>query len=158
LTNPFPACTTLSAARLAKDDRSNVRIYEAIVETSRITLILVLRDVTESKIFVEIERACLTQLLVQYLESRGNPQSLTKALTLLQDMRLEGLTTLTSKERIRLMLHQFRLCVDTGDSLRAAISSERIPDIKEPDPELQTEFLNLDIQYYSKFRQVRNVH
>jgi hypothetical protein len=29
--------------------------------------------------------------------------------------------------------------------------SERIPDLKEPDPDLQTEFLNLRISYHSKF-------
>jgi hypothetical protein len=120
---------------------------------SKLALVKVLRDVTEGKIFVEVQRARLTELLVQDLESKGGRDNLVEAANLLHELRLEILSSMDEPERMRLMLHQFRLCLDTGDSLRSSLCAEKIPDLKDADPELKSQFLLLQIQYHSQFTQ-----
>ncbi|OHT02088.1 PCI domain containing protein [Tritrichomonas foetus] len=117
-------------------------------ENVRINLIKILRDVTEGKIFVEVERARLTSILVEYLESKGD---LNEAMNLLQDLRLEILTTMDEKERVDLMLHQFKLCLDCKDQLRASLCAEKIHDQRLKDPELKHKFLELLIIYHNDF-------
>lgn len=117
-------------------------------EKTKMDLIRTLCEVTEGKIFVEIERARLTKLLVEYLESKGE---LTEAMNLLQDLRLEILTTMDEKERVGLMLHQFRLCLRCNDQLRASLCAEKIHDQHLKDNQLRLEFLELLIQYNSSF-------
>lgn len=117
-------------------------------EETRINLIKILRDVTEGKIFVEVERARLTRYLVDYMESKGE---LSESMNLLQDLRLEILTTMEEKERIGLMLHQFRLCLECQDQLRASLCAEKITDQRIKDDELNLQFLNLSIRYHSEF-------
>jgi hypothetical protein len=122
-------------------------------EESRMLLVKTLCDVTEGKIFLEVQRARLTEILVQNLEAKGGEENLLQASSLLQDLRLEILTSMEEKERMRLMLHQFRLCLDTRDNLRASLCAEKIPILKTPDPELESEFLHLRIAYHSQFTQ-----
>ncbi|KAH0792788.1 26S proteasome non-ATPase regulatory subunit 12 [Histomonas meleagridis] len=117
-------------------------------EETKISLVKVLRDVTEGKIFVEIERARLTSILVDYLEARGEYQ---ECMELLQDLRLEILTTMDEKERIGLMLHQFKLCLECKDQLRASLCAEKINDQKFDDEDLRLQFLTLSIQYHTEF-------
>jgi hypothetical protein len=147
-------------AVLAKRRGYSRRSVSAIVEIAmaaldqiadtdtRITLVRVLLEITEGKIFVEIARARLTEILVNHLESRGE---LMAALNLLQDLRLEILTTMAEPERIGLMLHQFRLCLDAKDQLRASLCAEKITDQRVQDPGLRLEFLNLLVHYHSNF-------
>lgn len=117
---------------------------------TRINLIRTLCSVAEGKIFVEIERAKLTEYLVEYLESKNE---LVEAMNLLQDLRLEILTTMDEDERIGLMLHQFKLCLDCKDQLRASLCAEKIHDqhIKEDKKELRHRFLDLLIRYHTEF-------
>jgi len=117
-------------------------------EGARLALVKILRDVTEGKIFVEVERARLTRLLVLDLEAQGD---LGEAMNLLQDLRLEILTSMDEGERIGLMLYQFRLCLECGDSLRASLCAEKITDQRVKDAALQREFLELLIRYHTEF-------
>jgi hypothetical protein len=91
----------------------------------RMALVRILLDVTEGKIFLEVARAHLTEILVNFLESQGE---LMTAINLLQDLRLEILTSMVEAQRIGLMLHQFRLCLDARDQLRAPLCAEKIAD------------------------------
>lgn len=115
---------------------------------TKIDLVKVLREVTEGKIFIEVERAQLTNILVEHLESKGELQ---ECMELLQDLRLEILTTMDEKERIRMMLHQFKLCLECKDQLRASLCVEKIIDQKLTDKELKLEFLEILIEYYTNF-------
>lgn len=117
-------------------------------EKTRIDLIKCLLEVTEGKIFVEVERARLTKSLVEYLETKGE---LEEAMNLLQDLRLEILTSMEEEERIGLMLHQFQLCLDTKDSLRASLCAEKIKDQKLEKDELKLQFLELLVRYHTEF-------
>ena len=117
-------------------------------EATRTELIKTLLEVTEGKIFVEVERARLTSTLVSTLEAHGK---LEEAMNLLQDLRLEVLTTMEQDERIGLMLHQFQLCLQTKDALRASLSAEKIRDQKVENPELKLQYLKLLVQYHTEF-------
>ena len=121
-------------------------------EKTKMDLVKILCDVTEGKIFVEVQRARLTELLVDYLEKKGE---LNEAMNLLQDLRLEILTSMEKKERIGLMLHQFRLCLECKDQLRASLCAEKIHDQhlgdKPEDKDLRHEFLELLIKYHTSF-------
>ena len=117
-------------------------------ESMKIELVKALREVTEGKIFVEVERARLTKLLVEHLEKEGD---LNEAMNLLQDLRLEILTTMDQKERIGLMLHQFKLCLDCKDQLRASLCAEKIHDQRLKEDDLRLQFLDLLIIYHTSF-------
>jgi hypothetical protein len=117
-------------------------------QETHISLVQSLRDVTEGKIFVEVERAHLTQILVKHLETKGE---LVEAMNLLQDLRLEILTSMPPVDRIGLMLHQFRLCLDAKDQLRASLCAEKVKDQKVEDAQLRLLFLDLLIRYHSEF-------
>lgn len=132
-----------TAVQLSMDHLNDIQNEE-----TKMDLIKVLCEVTEGKIFVEIERARLTELLVEYLEKKGE---LTEAMNLLQDLRLEILTTMDEKERIGLMLHQFRLCLQCNDQLRASLCAEKIHDQHLKDDDLRLQFLELLITYHTSF-------
>lgn len=117
-------------------------------EEIRINLINVVREVTEGKIFVEVERAKATSILVDYLEKQGK---LEIANNLLNDLRLEVLTTMEPVERISMMLKQFRLCLQCKDQLRASLCAEKLKDAKIPTKEHQIQFLDYSIQFHSEF-------
>jgi hypothetical protein len=114
----------------------------------KLTLVKVLHEVTSGKIFLEVERARLTRLLVADLESKGE---LVNAMNMLQDLRLEILTSMDMKERQALMLLQFRLCLEANDTLRATLCSEKIKDQKIEDDGLRLQFLELLIRYHENF-------
>jgi hypothetical protein len=115
---------------------------------TKLTLVRVLHEVTSGKIFLEVERARLTRILVVDLEAKGD---LVTAMNMLQDLRLEILTTMDTNERQSLMLVQFRLCLEANDTLRATLSAEKISDQKFPDDQIRLEFLHLLVRYHSTF-------
>ncbi|KAK8894457.1 26S proteasome non-ATPase regulatory subunit 12 [Tritrichomonas musculus] len=117
-------------------------------EETKIKLVRTLCEVTEGKIFVEVERARLTEILVDYLEKKGD---LVEAMNLLQDLRLEILSTMDENERIGLMLHQFKLCLQCNDQLRASLCSEKIRDQHLEDKDLRLQYLELLITYHTSF-------
>jgi len=117
---------------------------------TKIMLVKCLREVTEGKIFVEVERARLTSILVDHHENLGE---MDEAMRLLEELRLEILTTMEEKERVSLMLHQFKLSLSLKDSLRASLCSEKIRDQRLQDNELKLQFLELLIQYNEEFTQ-----
>lgn len=114
----------------------------------RVSVVRCLLEVTEGKIFVEVQRARLTKLMVDYLEGENK---LDEAMNLLQELRLEVLTTMDEAERMKLMLHQFWLCLETHDALRSQLSAEKIKDQKLPTDELKLEFLDYLIRYHTEF-------
>lgn len=117
-------------------------------QDTRVSLINCLLEVTEGKIFVEVQRARLTKFMVDFLEAQGK---LVEAMDLLQDLRLEVLTTMDEVERLKLMLHQFWLCLETKDALRSSLSAEKIKDQKLSTDELKLEYLNYLIRYHREF-------
>ncbi|CDW53533.1 26S proteasome non ATPase regulatory subunit 12 [Trichuris trichiura] len=113
---------------------------------SKINLIEALRSVAVGKIYVEVERARLTVMLSKIREEEGN---LEEAKAILLDLQVESCGSMNKREKIDVLLHQLRLCVELGDFLRANMVSKKIsPKVfttttDEDDDELQ----RIHVQY-----------
>ena len=89
----------------------------------KIKLIDTLRQVTEGKIYVEVERARLTHKLSKIREDEGN---IVEAATIMQDLQIETYGSLDKKEKVELLLEQMRLCLAKNDYIRTQIISKKI--------------------------------
>lgn len=90
---------------------------------SRLALISCLREVTDGKIWVEVERARLTRALSQLHESEGR---LPEACTTLQEAAVETINTMRTREKLELLLEQVRLCEAVGDWVRMSIIANKV--------------------------------
>jgi len=86
-------------------------------------LINTLRNVTEGKIYVEVERARLTHKLSLIKEADGD---ITEAATILQELQVETYGSMEKKEKVELILEQMRLCLAKKDFIRTQIISKKI--------------------------------
>lgn len=89
----------------------------------KLELISTLRAVTEGKIYVEVERARLSLTLAQMHEAEGK---LEEARSVLQDTQVETLGGMDKREKTEFILQQVRLCLETGDFVRAWIMAKKI--------------------------------
>ncbi|KAL1498158.1 hypothetical protein ABEB36_009002 [Hypothenemus hampei] len=88
-----------------------------------IKLIDTLRQVTEGKIYVEVERARLTHRLAKIREAEGNVQ---EAANIIQELQVETYGSMDKKEKVELILEQMRLCLAKQDYIRTQIISKKI--------------------------------
>lgn len=86
-------------------------------------LIDTLRQVTEGKIYVEVERARLTHKLAKIKETEGN---ITEAANIIQELQVETYGSMEKKEKVELILEQMRLCLAKKDYIRTQIISKKI--------------------------------
>mmetsp|Transcript_144178 Transcript_144178/g.401694 ORF Transcript_144178/g.401694 Transcript_144178/m.401694 type:complete len:459 (-) Transcript_144178:169-1545(-) len=107
----------------------------------KLELISTLNDVTEGKIFVEVERARLTKMLAQMKEAEGNTE---EAANLLQEVQVEAFGAMEPREKTEYILNQMRLVLLKRDYVRTQIISKKLnPKLLEKE-----EFQDLKIQYY----------
>lgn len=90
---------------------------------TKLTLIATLRNITEGKIFAELERAELTRLLAKIKESQGDLKGAAK---ILQEVQVETLNTMEKKEKVEYIEEQMRLCLECKDYIRVLILSRKI--------------------------------
>jgi len=90
---------------------------------TKLKLINTLRNVTEGKIYVEVERARLTHKLSLIKEADGD---ITEAATILQELQVETYGSMEKKEKVELILEQMRLCLAKKDYIRTQIISKKI--------------------------------
>ncbi|KAK9883025.1 hypothetical protein WA026_001237 [Henosepilachna vigintioctopunctata] len=90
---------------------------------TKIKLIDTLRQVTEGKIYVEVERARLTHKLANIRESEGNVQ---EAANIIQELQVETYGSMEKQEKVELILEQMRLCLLKQDYIRTQIISKKI--------------------------------
>lgn len=90
---------------------------------TKIELIKTLCAVTEGKIYVEIERARLVRMHAKIQEEMGN---IVEARNIMQAVAVETYGQMAKTEKIAFILEQVRLCLDTGDFIRAAILAKKI--------------------------------
>lgn len=93
------------------------------VREARLALITSLREVTDGKIWVEVERARLTRALAEIHESEGRPA---QACTTLQDAAVETYAAMRTGEKLDFLLEQVRLCRDVGDWVRMSIIANKV--------------------------------
>ncbi|KAK5641305.1 hypothetical protein RI129_009852 [Pyrocoelia pectoralis] len=90
---------------------------------TKIQLIDTLRQVTEGKIYVEVERARLTHKLAQIRETEDN---ITEAANIIQELQVETYGSMEKREKVELILEQMRLCLAKQDYIRTQIIAKKI--------------------------------
>ncbi|CAG9857042.1 unnamed protein product [Phyllotreta striolata] len=90
---------------------------------TKVKLIDTLRQVTEGKIYVEVERARLTHKLAKIREEEGNVQ---QAADIIQELQVETYGSMEKREKVELILEQMRLCLAKQDYIRTQIISKKI--------------------------------
>jgi len=110
---------------------------------TKLKLIESLRNVTEGKIYVEVERARLTQKLAQIKEDEGD---VTGAANIIQELQVETYGSMKKQEKVELILEQMRLCLAKKDYIRTQIISKKINTkfFDDDKPEIQ----QLKLKYY----------
>ncbi|EYB81661.1 hypothetical protein Y032_0377g260 [Ancylostoma ceylanicum] len=116
-------------------------------EELKMKLVDTLRTVTAGKIYVEVERARLTSLVVKKLEAEGK---LEEATNLILELQVETYGSMEIKEKVEFLLEQMRLTVARADYIRASIISNKIStkffnSDKEDVQDLKLRFYNLMI-------------
>lgn len=89
----------------------------------QLELIKVLDQVTEGKIFVEVERARLIQRLASMKEEDGK---IDEAANLMQDVQVETFGSMDRIEKSKFILNQMRLFLLKKDYIRVQIASRKI--------------------------------
>ncbi|XP_044731819.1 26S proteasome non-ATPase regulatory subunit 12 [Chrysoperla carnea] len=101
----------------AKDQKlmPDTPTYLKVIET--------LRQVTEGKIYVEVERARLTLALAKYKESI---QDITGAAETILELQVETYGSMDKREKVEMILEQMRLCLRNEDYIRTQIISKKV--------------------------------
>jgi 26S proteasome regulatory subunit N5 len=127
------------------------RAMEFLAETPsdavKMELINALRAVAEGKIFLEKERATLTQMLSRMKEARGE---IDEAATILQEVHVETYGAMTKLEKTEYILEQVRLTLAKKDYVRANILAKKIlrRTLEEKDfQDCKLKFYHLMIEY-----------
>ena len=92
-------------------------------KSTRDQLVVVLRDLTDGKIFLERPRAQLTRALATIEEERGD---IAQAATVLQQVHVETYGSLSKREKVEFILEQMRLTLAAQDFVRAAIVANKV--------------------------------
>ncbi|EQC41159.1 hypothetical protein SDRG_01137 [Saprolegnia diclina VS20] len=98
-------------------------INDCPTEEVRVSLIQALRTVADGRIFLEKERAQLTQMLSQIKEKNG---LIAEAADILQEVHVETYGAMTKLEKVEFILEQVRLTLAKKDYVRAFILSKKI--------------------------------
>ncbi|CAJ1341046.1 unnamed protein product [Effrenium voratum] len=114
---------------------------DGLDKEKRLDLINTLNEVTEGKIFVEVEKARLTSMLANMKEEEGKTD---EAATLVQEVQVESFGAMERREKTEYILNQMRLVLAKKDFVRTQIISKKInPKLLETD-----DFQDLKIRYY----------
>eukprot|EP00922_Rhytidocystis_sp_ex-Travisia-forbesii_P055632 GHVS01082403.1.p1 GENE.GHVS01082403.1~~GHVS01082403.1.p1 ORF type:complete len:478 (+),score=72.78 GHVS01082403.1:73-1506(+) len=109
-------------------------------------LIQTLLQVTEGKIFVEVERARLTLVCAEIKEEEGDVE---EAATLLQEVQVETFGAMERREKAEFVLKQMRLVLLRRDMVRCQIISRKLNlKLLEDFPDLKLSFHKYMIDYY----------
>jgi len=113
----------------------------ALDDKQKIALIKTLCDITDGKIFVEVERARLTKLLAEKKEAEGDIEA---AADLIQEAQVETFGAMERREKAEFILNQMRLVILRKDFIRAQIVSKKI-NAKLLEAE---DFQDIKLEYY----------
>lgn len=111
-------------------------------------MIVVLREVSDGKIFVELERARLTQTLSNMQEAKGDIQA---AAETLQELQIETVGSMDKKEKAHFLLEQIRLLLAINDFVRAEIITNKVNRkvlLEDDFQELKLKFYHLMVAFH----------
>jgi len=107
----------------------------------KLELIATLNEVTDGKIFVEVEKARLTKMLAEIKEKGGDIE---EAANLMQEVQVETFGAMERREKTEYILEQMRLVLLKKDFVRTQIISKKLnPKLLEAD-----DMQDLKLQYY----------
>lgn len=114
---------------------------DGLDKEKKVELIGTLNEVTQGKIFVEVEQARLTNILADMKESEGKVE---EAANLLQEVQVETFTSMDKTEKTKYILNQMRLVLKKKDFVRTQIISKKLnPKLLEAE-----DFQDLKLEYY----------
>jgi 26S proteasome regulatory subunit N5 len=114
---------------------------DGLSKEKKVELINTLNEVTDGKIFVEVEKARLTKILADMKEEEGKAE---EAANLLQEVQVETFGAMDKTEKTKYILNQMRLVLLKKDFVRTQIISRKInPKLLEGD-----DFQELKLEYY----------
>lgn len=122
---------------------------DSMEKPQKLELLDTLRQITEGKMYVEIERARLTRILAKIKEDEGK---IGEAADILQEIQVETFGQMDKLEKTEFILEQMRLCLDKKDYIKAQILSKKISRKAIGDKDLQDlkiRYYELMIRYYS---------
>jgi 26S proteasome regulatory subunit N5 len=105
---------------------------------AKVEYIKTLREVTEGKIYVEVERARLTRTLAKIRENEGKTQ---EAVDVLQELQVETFGSMEKREKTEFIIEQMRLNLLVKDFTRTQIVSRKINTKYFEDEKVQVIFL-----------------
>lgn len=117
--------------RQGKEDPRILALFEqarrvgdtSLSEDDKRTLMESLREVTEGKVFLEVERARVTRRLAHVLFDNGDKH---KAADVLQELAVETFGSLDRREKVEIILEQMRLNLERDDLARVNAISRKI--------------------------------
>jgi len=121
---------------------------EKLNKEKKLELIATLSEVTDGKIFVEVEKARLTLLLSNMKEEEGN---IDEAANLLQEVQVETFGAMDKTEKTKYILNQMRLVLAKKDFVRTQIISKKLnPKLLDDEDfqELKLEYYEYMVRYY----------
>lgn len=121
---------------------------DGLDKARRMELIATLNEVTEGKIFVEIEKGRLTKMLAQMKEDEGNVE---EAANILQEVQVESFGAMDRREKTEYILNQMRLVLLKKDYVRTQIISRKLnPKLLEADDmqDLKREYYEYMVRYW----------
>ncbi|ONH68900.1 hypothetical protein BON22_1551 [Cyberlindnera fabianii] len=110
-------------------------------QDTKVALIETIRTITESKIFVEVERARVTRELSHIRRAEGN---IDEATELLVELQVETYGSMNLREKMEFILEQMELCILKGDFTQATILSRKILTKTLQ----QEEYQDIKLEYY----------
>jgi len=123
----------------------------------KLDLIDTLNEVTEGKIFVEVEKARLTQMLAQMKEADGDVEA---AANLMQEVQVESFGAMDRREKTEYILNQMRLVIAKKDFVRTQIISKKInPKLLDAEDfqDIKIQYNEFMIKYWLHEKQFLNV-
>mmetsp|Transcript_6489 Transcript_6489/g.8394 ORF Transcript_6489/g.8394 Transcript_6489/m.8394 type:complete len:459 (+) Transcript_6489:31-1407(+) len=108
---------------------------------TKVALLVVLREITDGKIYLEAERARLTRELSAIKEADGDINGACEAML---DVYVETYGALSKREKIDFILDQIRLCILKEDWVRVIIVSKKVQRKFLEEVEMQ----DLKLRYY----------
>lgn len=114
----------------AADDRIAALMQQAraigdtgFTDETKLRLLESLREVTEGKVFVEVERARISRMMADLLYAAGD---VSKAADVLQDLAVETFGSLDRREKVDFILEQMRLNMERNDFHRVNLFSRKV--------------------------------
>jgi 26S proteasome regulatory subunit N5 len=114
---------------------------ETLEQAKKLELIDTLNEITEGKIFLEVEKARLTKMQADMKEAGGD---IAEAANLIQEVQVETFTAMDRTEKTEYILNQMRLVLLKKDYIRCQIISKKLnPKLLDAD-----DFQDLKIRYF----------